>query len=639
MKLKKIMLITCLLLAVITIGAVSASENNEPVDDLAVSDIAQDSIEQPDIDEDADELQSADADEKLSDLGPEDFKVNISKSFDLNDEDAVAISYYCPKGAEGIINVYMDDNFMYNNYIDSSDEGNIFKVHNFYDDLDPKTYSVLVEYEPVVGESFTIATGILKVTKTVTADDFEVDWTDVYDDYDPVVNVWNFPITGNLTVSVNGVPRYSKEIDNIYDDIYVYRDDVGITENGVYAISVDYITSDSQKISLGQQNILVDIQIYDDNIYIKSDVIIFDSNSFIYIEDEYVNGTVRVYVDDVLKLTKTYSANDKNYDVDYTLDDLNLNDIAVGYHTVKVVYMKNNVDEHVCQSIVNFYVEPSFETYYYISVGEKETIVVNYIKGVTGTVKLYNAVSDEDDDYVKGTLIRSANFVNGVATIPFDSLAKGEYVYILEISANNYNLERRIYVYVEENTPGFSASVPSEITAGNNLVVNFNGKPSSGYVHILVDGKEVKSVALTTGVLSENIAGLSVGQHKIKVDFYDGSNQYSNTFYVTVKQASSPSKTPAKNDISLTLKNAAVKKSAKKLTLQATLKINKKAVKGKKITFNFNGKKYTAKTNKKGIAKVTIKKAALKKLKVGKKITYTAKYSTKTVKKTVKVKK
>jgi len=93
------------------------------------------------------------------------------------------------------------------------------------------------------------------------------------------------------------------------------------------------------------------------------------------------------------------------------------------------------------------------------------------------------------------------------------------------------------------------------------------------------------------------------------------------------------------NLISLVLKSVKVKKSAKKLTLQATLKINGKAIKGKKITFKFNGKKYTAKTTKKGVAKVTVKKAVLKKLKVGKKVTYSAKYSTKTVKKTVKVKK
>ena len=52
-------------------------------------------------------------------------------------------------------------------------------------------------------------------------------------------------------------------------------------------------------------------------------------------------------------------------------------------------------------------------------------------------------------------------------------------------------------------------------------------------------------------------------------------------------------------------------------------------IKGKKITFRFKGKTYKAKTNKKGIAKVKIKKKVIKKLKKGKtykvKITYAIK--------------
>ena len=90
----------------------------------------------------------------------------------------------------------------------------------------------------------------------------------------------------------------------------------------------------------------------------------------------------------------------------------------------------------------------------------------------------------------------------------------------------------------------------------------------------------------------------------------------------------------------VTLKKVTVKKSAKKLILTAALaKVNKKYLKSKKVTFKFNGKKFTAKTNKKGVAKVTIKPSVLKKLKVGKKVTYQATYLNDTVKKTVKVRK
>ena len=89
----------------------------------------------------------------------------------------------------------------------------------------------------------------------------------------------------------------------------------------------------------------------------------------------------------------------------------------------------------------------------------------------------------------------------------------------------------------------------------------------------------------------------------------------------------------------ITLKTVTVKKSAKKLTLQATLKKGSSPLKSKSVTFKFNGKTYKAKTNSKGIAKVTIKQNILKKLKVGKTVTYMAKYSSFTAKKTAKVKK
>ena len=89
----------------------------------------------------------------------------------------------------------------------------------------------------------------------------------------------------------------------------------------------------------------------------------------------------------------------------------------------------------------------------------------------------------------------------------------------------------------------------------------------------------------------------------------------------------------------MSIKTVNVKKSAKKLVLTATLKKGKTPLKYKKVKFKFNGKTYNAKTNKKGIAKVTIKSNVLKKLKVGKKITYQATYLKDTVKKTVKIKK
>ena len=113
---------------------------------------------------------------------------------------------------------------------------------------------------------------------------------------------------------------------------------------------------------------------------------------------------------------------------------------------------------------------------------------------------------------------------------------------------------------------------------------------------------------------------ITVGSHSIKTT-YKGESL---TNKLTVKQVLKTSKT------------VKVKKSAKKLVLSATLKA-KSPLKKKTVSFKVNGKTFKAKTNSKGVAKVTLKKSVIKKLKAGKKYTIQISYLKDTVKSTLKV--
>ena len=105
------------------------------------------------------------------------------------------------------------------------------------------------------------------------------------------------------------------------------------------------------------------------------------------------------------------------------------------------------------------------------------------------------------------------------------------------------------------------------------------------------------------------------------------------------KKYNTTNKIVVKQTLKLVKKTIKIKKG-QKLVLQAKLKwSNGKAIKGKKIVFKFKGKKYNAKTNSKGIAKVTIKSKVTKKVKKGRTYKYTATYKTNTVKGKVKIKK
>jgi len=201
-----------------------------------------------------------------------------------------------------------------------------------------------------------------------------------------------------------------------------------------------------------------------------------------------------------------------------------------------------------------------------------------------------------------------------------------------------------VFVDVEENIDLNLTITVANIEEGNvaTVVITTNSN-FTGAIAVQI-GANNYSVNIVKGQGSIPVSGLKANTYTatalFKSDGIFTDATKAATFTVTAKPAApSTPAAPAKKVIKLTLKKVKVKKSAKKLVLKATLKINGKAPKkGTKIKFTFKGKKYIGKTNKKGVAKVTIKKKVLKKLKVGKKVKYTAKYSTKTVKRTAKVK-
>ena len=58
--------------------------------------------------------------------------------------------------------------------------------------------------------------------------------------------------------------------------------------------------------------------------------------------------------------------------------------------------MKDDKEEHVIEKSVEFYANPVYESYYLLSVGEKESFVIINAKEYTGTATLYNTVKEQD---------------------------------------------------------------------------------------------------------------------------------------------------------------------------------------------------------------------------------------------------
>lgn len=254
-----------------------------------------------------------------------------------------------------------------------------------------------------------------------------------------------------------------------------------------------------------------------------------------------------------------------------------------------------------------------------MSIGEKNTLDILATKGTKINATLYKSDKKTELTNISGTT---------KASIPLAKyLSEGKNKFYLTYDCDGLKKSEEIEVQCIKNSDKIKASVTKLY---DSATVTIKGpKTSNPDAIIELDDEVVQNIgSFKKGTLKKVLSSLSKGKHKITVQCF-GKLKYSKTFFVTVE---------AKDKISLSLKKVKVKKSARKLVLKATLKIDKKTKKGQKVTFKFNGKKFKAKTNSKGIAKVTIKKKILKKLKIGKKVKYQAIYKKKIVKKTAKVK-
>jgi hypothetical protein len=469
---------------------------------------------------------------------------------------------------------------------------------------------------------------------------------------------------GNLLVYVNGSNEYNESLSWYYESITA--EDLNITEAGSYNVLVKFLSQDNQEITLGEKTITYSIgSIYLNN-YIpamESDLCVID------LKGTPIVGTVVVTVNGTEYYNKTFPSTNDDSQLMIFYKELNyyLNgevyDVNVTFYDKdgKVALTeRGSVEFDIGHISLYSWITGSGEEICYLSL-HGDTIVGTVVVTFNGTSyynKTFSDVDDEDNLEICYSDLKSA-LEDGTYDVNVTYYDKDGKVVLTE------NGTVRIDLNDYEGEPDWAFVEGTTVTSIQDGVayLNLNNYPLDGTVVVTFNGKQYYNKKFSA---SEDVYWLEIyfkdltpndlanGKYKVKITYYDkeGNVNLSDESDLEIKipgrnpvasaqQNNPPAQTsaPAKQTVKLTLKTVTVKKSAKKLVLQATLKINGKSVKGKVVKFKFNGKTYKAKTNKKGVAKVTIKKAVLKKLKVGKKVTYQASSSGKTIKKTVKVKK
>ena len=680
MKINKLIFV-CLLLAILTVGAVSASDNvteevsleGEVVTDAPIEDV--DEVSQSDENALEKSNWDMDVDDTVDVLPAENQKIRIDN---------------CPEDAEGNFSLTIDEVNK-----ECAKEGNslIFDASNLT--LGEHKYSLNFlgdeKYAPAE------KSGILNVSEAIF--NFPASWqpyiplrgtSDIYVD----VNC----LDGELFYSVDGSKfRSVNYYDDKIGDIYRYCVDVGLLYNNVLELPK-------------RVNITL---MYKNGSKVIEKSCLINCTPYILCGD-----TFELYSDNYKNLKLIAEINGKTYDLKYrvTGEDMDLwyyfidtSSLEPGNYTAKLTYLddKENSDLNneinfsvLMNEIVTNPITVCSE--YYVDF-EDECIEIHSVVPEGLNCKL--------TVFVDGKQFNSTSFTNGIAII-YASILKmglGEHKIDVELTGDcNYSHNRYIEVIPAFNFPltvtngngEISIDLPETINKGKLIVEIYNKNDKYSF-----------SKKVTNGKASILLNSLNAGKYKVVMKYYDGNKEYGLPSYIdmTVKNSKLTAKdltkyygsstafkvkvTTAKGKVVkskyvkfyingkyvkkvktnkngyatlkigkapgsykitakygkvqitrkltvkhvVTLKKVTVKKSAKKLVLKATLKQGKKALKNKKVTFKFNGKTYKAKTNKKGVAKVTIKKAVLKKLKVGKKVTYQATYLKDTVKKTAKV--
>ena len=308
------------------------------------------------------------------------------------------------------------------------------------------------------------------------------------------------------------------------------------------------------------------------------------------------------------------------FSVDGEITNVSVPCLKLGVNNINVTYCGSDKYYFVSQ-IVQVFVDrfniSSNEIKIDVTNNTVPTFSISLLNNLTGNV----TVTINDDVY-------SQVLINGSAFFKINGLNPGEYNATVTYSGNDqFNGLNKTVLF----------AVPKPVLKAKNI--NMLYKSGSKYtVYVTASGNPVvgKTINFTINGKKTTATTNNKGYASIKIDLPPKSTKYTLTAqYQGVKIVNK-----VKINHIIQAKNLKVKKSAKTFNIKVTIKkVNGKYLKGKKIILKFKGKKYSVKTNKKGVAIFKLNKNVLKNLKVGKNYKYQVSYLKDTISKKVFVKK
>lgn len=412
-------------------------------------------------------------------------------------------------------------------------------------------------------------------------------------------------VTGNITISVNDK---NKTITELSDLIIVDISDLLI--GGLNTVYIEYSGDNWWDSQTKRETINVA------KLTPTMDIII---NSTAKIDE---NFTIKINLPQNSTGKILIKINDKAYQINVSdsLSEVNISSSVSGVNNINITYLGDD-NYYSFSKVINLTVLKwnisSNEIKISVSNHTNPVFIINLPISVSGNV----SVKINNNEYI-------ADLVGGSATLKIVDLTPGNYkADVTYLGDYKYNMISNNVLF----------SVPKPVLKANDINMLYTSGLKYS-VYVTASGSPVigKTVTFTINGKKINVATDTNGYANVKINLPPKSNKYTVTCeYQGVKIANK-----VKVNSIIKTKNLKVKKSANKLKIKVSLKkVNGKYLKGKKVTLKFKGKKYVAKTNKKGKVIFKIKKNIIKKLKTGKKYSYNVNYLKDKVTKRITVKK
>lgn len=526
MKLNKIMIVSFVLLAILTLGAVSATDN------LTAS-------ETPDLDElgvsDADVPMEEDVGEEIGDEFEEEYREYVDYYSSCPDEyligDDTRIGMGIEYSVSGNVSIVLDGDEVYNQPVikyyedpDGPSSGGNYIYLNEFDNLDIGMHDYKIRY---TGDDYyrpTTLEGSFEAAYIKIDVPDEVVIGSDFDDNDHITIKLACNATGNINVLIDDELFYSKSVSQAREDdndwILIYLDNLTF---GTHNYIVSYFGGNYDNVNeSGEFSMSYYFDAY------------CDGYDHIEIGDE---TTVYVMLPSDFSSVPIAKLNNKTYEFEAHDDycSLTLSDFTLGENIVQVSYQDEKYP--LVTKNVSIYVDYIFNAPYHISWNSGDSFYMRLPRDAKGNLTLYERgeYDGENGTYMASDLFRTVSFNNGEASISLSDLPLGEYSFVVKYEGDDYEIEdvykfihvipNVVYpaaVYIEDDC---QLSVESPEDAMGNLNITIYSGHRGNYDY---DDEELQFVCElyegpAKGIVTRNLPNLDVGYYTIIVKYIEGS--------------------------------------------------------------------------------------------------------------------